>query len=770
MATYNNKPASVGLSDPKLVRQTQASLAQASLIARGKPTVTSAGELILPSTTLSVGTTAVSTTTSANNSSADIVTVYSGQGAIYASSIDQTVNQTIVNQVGVSSIVAGNNITITSTGTSAGTGIVTINAVLDGNSSPGGSNTQIQFNDANAFGGNAGFTFNKTTGVLAAPFFSGPGNSLSNIQGANVTGAVAFAGTANLVALANVSGAGNIASINLTGSTTNVLYGNGAFGAVSITAFSSNVNGNGFDLGNVGNIAVTGAITVTGNANIGNIGTGGLITATGNITGANLVTGGVLTVTGNANIGNIGTGGLITATGNITGGNITTAGAISATGNATVGNIIATNIGNIASINITGNASNVLYGNGAFGAVSITAFTANVNGNGFSLGNTGNIAVTGAITATGNVTGGNIITGGRAEVTGTANTVGGGATVGVRSILAIDSAFGSNDANDPASAQSIRGRVTGSNLSKTRNYVAGVTGQYLITGTNASEFINTGLLGVVGDQTTTANAAVVAYLDGDGGLTTAGSAYGVSMKNSTPGSGFDYGLDLQFINLDIVGTTTPFKQADIRFNNGVELVANVANTISLGASLTVNGNLTLPEGGTITNNIPPATFTILFQYDDLVWSGNTLTFTNASSTYMLGVLALMQVGDTIILNSTSTTVTGVYTGGGAGTFTVSGTGAGQQIAQFTLPNRLTSVNGVTLTTNSKNYLFTEAGVTQSPVLTVDTLPSGQYAVAGFRAFVSDANLVPVGNFGAIVGNSGSNTVCVWCDGTDWRIG
>jgi hypothetical protein len=182
------------------------------------------------------------------------------------------------------------------------------------------------------------------------------------------------------------------------------------------------------------------------------------------------------------------------------------------------------------------------------------------------------------------------------------------------------------------------------------------------------------------------------------------------------------------------------------------------------------GNLVLPQGGIVTNNIPLATFDILYQYDDLVWSGNTLTFTNASSTYMLGVLALMEVGDTIILGSTSTTVTGVYTGGGAGTFTVSGTGGGQQIAQFTLPNRLTSVNGIKLTTNAKNYLFTEAGVTQSPVLTVDTLPSGQYAVAGFRAFVSDANLASVGNFGAIVGNSGSNTVCVWCDGTNWRIG
>ena len=191
------------------------------------------------------------------------------------------------------------------------------------------------------------------------------------------------------------------------------------------------------------------------------------------------------------------------------------------------------------------------------------------------------------------ITVGNInIPDGRANVTGNANVVGGGATVGIRSILAIDSAFGSNSSADPASAQAVRGRVTGANLTKTRNYVTGVTGQYLVTGTNASEFINTGLLGVVGDQTTTANAAVVAYLDGDGGLTTAGSAYGVSMKNSTPGSGFDYGLDLQFIDLNVVGTTTPFKQADIRFNNGVKLVANVANTISIGANLTVTGNIT----------------------------------------------------------------------------------------------------------------------------------------------------------------------------------
>jgi hypothetical protein len=65
------------------------------------------------------------------------------------------------------------------------------------------------------------------------------------------------------------------------------------------------------------------------------------------------------------------------------------------------------------------------------------------------------------------------------------------------------------------------------------------------------------------------------------------------------------------------------------------------------------------------------------------------------------------------------------------------------------------------------WTFGNDGVTTSPVLTVDQLP---VAIAGMRAFVSDANLVAVGNFGNVVGNGGSNTVCVWSDGTDWRIG
>ena len=35
-----------------------------------------------------------------------------------------------------------------------------------GNGSPGGANTQVQFNDAGTFGGDSGFTYNKTTNTL----------------------------------------------------------------------------------------------------------------------------------------------------------------------------------------------------------------------------------------------------------------------------------------------------------------------------------------------------------------------------------------------------------------------------------------------------------------------------------------------------------------------------------------------------------------------------------------------------------------------------
>ena len=111
-----------------------------------------------------------------------------------------------------------------------------------------------------------------------ANYFIGSGNNLSNIQGANVTGAVAYATTANSVAVANVSGIGNIATINLDGNVSNVLRGNGSWGvyttgpiAGSNTQVIFNDAGSANGSANLTFDKTTSVLTVTGNVNAANV-------------------------------------------------------------------------------------------------------------------------------------------------------------------------------------------------------------------------------------------------------------------------------------------------------------------------------------------------------------------------------------------------------------------------------------------------------------------------------------------------------------------
>jgi hypothetical protein len=74
-----------------------------------------------------------------------------------------------------------------------------------------------------------------------------------------VNGVPAYANTANSVAVANVSGIGNIATINLTGSSSNVLYGNGVFAPENQT-------------GNANFASYAGNVTVNAQSNITSLG------------------------------------------------------------------------------------------------------------------------------------------------------------------------------------------------------------------------------------------------------------------------------------------------------------------------------------------------------------------------------------------------------------------------------------------------------------------------------------------------------------------
>ena len=142
--------------------------------------------------------------------------------------------------------------------------------------------------------------------------------------------------------------------------------------------------------------SATGNRALAANANIS------FNAATGNLS----VT--LLNVTSNANIGNIGVSGLVTVTGNVTGGNLNTAGIANIGANANVtGNLNVTANANVTS-NV--NANNVIAGNLVSGTLLTGTLTTNAQPNVTSVGTLTSLAVTGNVTAAnfiGNLANGN---------------------------------------------------------------------------------------------------------------------------------------------------------------------------------------------------------------------------------------------------------------------------------------------------------------------------------------------------------------------------
>jgi hypothetical protein len=110
-----------------------------------------------------------------------------------------------------------------------------------GNGSPGGSNTQIQYNDNGLFGGNVGFTFNETNGDVNIPgnlslggVFTGSvanavfANTAGNANYANFAGQVVSSAQPNITStgtLLNLSVTGNVTTDTLNTSGANIQYG-----------------------------------------------------------------------------------------------------------------------------------------------------------------------------------------------------------------------------------------------------------------------------------------------------------------------------------------------------------------------------------------------------------------------------------------------------------------------------------------------------------------------------------------------------------------
>ena len=324
-----------------------------------------------------------------------------------------------------------------------------------GNGTPGGANTQVQFNDAGSFGGDAGFTYNKTTNTLAvtsnitagnnitssnlsvsnanvsntlvvsqinagnialtgnvtdanwihSSYFLGNGHNLFGLVGANVVGQVSFANVANNVAGANVTGAVALANVanSVSGANVSGQVGNALVAGSVYNSTQANIT----SLGNLTSLTVIGNTTL-GNQTVSNYFVGNLFGI------ANLARN--VTLASQPNITSVGTLTTLTVSGTTTLGNSTTS-------NYFIGNLygvansaILANTANLANVANTANLANA--------AVLAGTVTVNAQPNITSVGTLSSLNVSGNVNA-GNFVGnfvGNVSNANYASFAGTVTT------------------------------------------------------------------------------------------------------------------------------------------------------------------------------------------------------------------------------------------------------------------------------------------------------------------------------------------------------------
>lgn len=137
--------------------------------------------------------------------------------------------------------------------------------------------------------------------------------------------------------------------------------------------------------------------------------------------------------------------------------------------------------------------------------------------------------------------------------------------------LTLAAGAGSNDGGDPSYLAAVMGNLLGADLTEAANYLGGVIGAFSVTGVKATTYPAGAVLAQITDGVTEADGAVVAYVDGDGSVTKANAAFKAMSNNSTPGSGFDYGVDLYGPAHDGYNELAILK-ADVRMSNQVVIM------------------------------------------------------------------------------------------------------------------------------------------------------------------------------------------------------
>jgi len=536
-----------------------------------------------------------------------------------------------------------------------------------GNGSPGGANTQVQFNDAGNFGGDAGFTYNSATNVLSvsgniiannftgsgniviaritangnitANYFIGNGSQLTGIQATSANFAN-YAGNVTVAAQPNITSLGTLTTLSVTGNVTaNYFLGNGAF----LTGVG---NANYTPLANFANYA--GNVTVSSQPNITSLGT---LTS--------------LTVSGNANIGNLSATQFVTNL--IPSANITydigstsrrwkdlyLSGNTIYIGNTTItstsdgisinsgnGNVTANNLTSVPGANVIGQVSNAL--------VSSTVYT-NAQPNITSVGTLTTVAVTGNanvgnLLATANIVGSNVtanqyLTALNSNLTGT-TSLGGVVTVG-----ALGSLTSLGNINFTSAPNVTLGTIANIHIS------GGVSGYFLRTdGAGNLSWAAGG--GGGGNGTPGGNTTEVQF--NDNGVFGASANFTFNPFSYVLTVPTLYSNAVSIANTITVNTSANVSNTTLNYNTVVNGTLNASNTsnVNLGSVANLHiqggtngyvlatdgtGNLSWTAGGGGGGNGTPGGSNTQIQYNDAGAFGGSsyLTFNEATNTFQI---------------------------------------------------------------------------------------------------------------------------------------
>ena len=509
----------------------------------------------------------------------------------------------------------------------------------------------------NANVGNIGATRGIFTNI------AGEGGNISNIQGANVSGAVGSATNAAAV-LNNVATTGTVYPTFISSTA------NGNYSLTSNTAYSANI-ANGF----FGATLLGGTLTTAAQPNITSVGTLSSLAVTANVTAGNVYANSgtigatTLSASGNVNAANASitanlTANFVTASNGlsitngaltVSAGNLDVTGNINVTGNLNYSNVTdlvvgdpliyigANNTGDLYDLGIVASYNNGTYihtgiarnhttdywtffdgvvaepttvidwANATYPTVQLGNLiaTANANIGGYANvvgnANVGNLGTAGLIVATGNVTGGNLTTSGALSVTGNANVgnIGGGTAIfTTANLTTINSGLVQNGTSNVVITNN--GNVT---TTAAGNATLVITG----TGANIAGYANVTGNVLAGNVYANSGTIGAQTLKGEGGNIS--NIQGANVSGAVASA----------TTATTAGTVTTNAQPNIT-SVGTLSALSVTGNVSTGNISGTNGNLTTAN---ISSNVVLGNASVTTQ---ITWASATTSSTSANQT------------------------------------------------------------------------------------------------------------------------------------------